>query len=151
MLGEADGNQLLTQLQTAGFVELELPSGPLKLDGEDIEVRLQAREGWAAAQGSGCVVVLNTEVTPELRREGLAKDLIRGIQSQRKELDCQYTDRIQVAIETSDAELQSAIEEHRTMICGETLADELVIGTLANAQQVAIEGGELYVAKVSGK
>lgn len=151
MLGEADGNQLLTQLQTAGFVELELPSGPLKLDGEDIEVRLQARKGWAAAQGSGCVVVLNTEVTPELRREGLAKDLIRGIQSQRKELDCQYTDRIQVAIETSDAELQSAIEEHRTMICGETLADELVIGTLANAQQVAIEGGELYVAKVSGK
>ena len=47
------------------------------MDGEDIQIRLQAKEGWAAAQGTGCVVVLSTELTDELIREGLARDMVR--------------------------------------------------------------------------
>lgn len=75
-LQDADGNALLNALQAEGVVSIELPDGKLELDTDDIEVRLQAREGWAAAQGPNCVVVLNTEVTDELRREGVAKDVI---------------------------------------------------------------------------
>ena len=59
-LQDADGNALLNALQEAGTVTIELPDGPLSLDSEDIEVRLKARDGWAAAQGPSCVVVLNT-------------------------------------------------------------------------------------------
>ena len=83
-LQESDGNALLQSLQADGFVNIDLPDGPLRLSSDDIEVRLQARQGWAAAQGPSCVVVLNTEVTDELRREGIAKDLIRTIQNQRQ-------------------------------------------------------------------
>ena len=82
------------------------PTDRCDLDSDDIEVRLQAREGWAAAQGPSCVVVLNTEVTDELRREGIAKDLIRTIQNQRKEIGCEYTDRIEVGIVTDDDEVE---------------------------------------------
>ena len=74
-LQKADGNALLHSLGSDGFVTIDLPDGPLKLDSEDIEVRLQAREGWAAAQGPNCVVVLNTEVTDALRREGVSATL----------------------------------------------------------------------------
>ncbi|EMI52086.1 isoleucine--tRNA ligase [Rhodopirellula sallentina] len=151
LLGEADGNQLLGQLQTEGKVALTMPDGSsLELDSEDIEVRLKAREGWAAAQGPSCVVVLNTEVTDELRREGIAKDLIRAIQSQRKSINCEYTDRIEIGITTDDAETQKAIEMHQNMICEETLADRLVLEALPNIDPTSIECGELYVAKVSG-
>ena len=67
-------------------------------------------------------MVLSTELTPELVREGLARDMVRLIQDRRKELDCQYTDRIQVGLVTESEELRQAIEENADYICGETLA-----------------------------
>ncbi|TWT97479.1 isoleucine--tRNA ligase [Neorhodopirellula pilleata] len=151
MLGEADGNELLGQLQTSGKVTLAMPDGPLELDNEDIEVRLKAREGWAAAQGTSCVVVLNTEVTDALRREGIAKDLIRAIQSQRKEMKCEYTDRIEVAIVSDDADTEAAIAAHREMICEETLAIRLADQPLQAIDATSIENGQLFVAKVPGE
>ncbi|MGB7324183.1 MAG: isoleucine--tRNA ligase [Rubripirellula sp.] len=147
-LSKADGNEFLHQLSTAGFVTLELPGGEVRLDSDDIEVRLQARDGWAAAQGTQCVVVLNTEVTDELRREGVAKDLIRTIQSQRKEIACDYTDRIEVGIVTDEAEVTAAVEEHGKLIAGETLADKLSIGEIEGVTPVDTESGKVYVRVV---
>ena len=148
-LAEADGNALLTQLQASGVVSIDLPDGPIELDNDDIQVRLQAREGWAAAQGSGCVVVLNTEVTDELRREGTAKDLIRVIQSQRKEIDCEYTDRIHVGIVTEDEEVLTAVAEHKEFIAQETQADSLISESIDATEPVQTDFGNVYVAKVS--
>ena len=51
-----------------------------------MQVRLQAKPGWAAAQGKACVVVLSTELTPELVAEGLAREFVHAIQSGRKEM-----------------------------------------------------------------
>ena len=149
-LQEADGNQLLQALQADGVVVINLPDGPLELDTEDIEVRLQAREGWAAAQGSNCVVVLNTEVTDELRREGVAKDVIRTIQNQRKEIGCEYEDRIEVGIVTMDDMVAKAVDEHRAMICKETLAINLATDKLSDADSVDTDAGQVFVRKVDG-
>lgn len=149
-LAAADGNELLGKLQSEGVVTLPLGDTTIELDGEDIEVRLQAKEGWAAAQGVGCVVVLNTEVTPELQREGIAKDLIRVIQSQRKEIDCQYTDRIEVAVDASTDEVTQAIAEHGEMIREETLADTLTVGVLSDCSAGESEHGNVFVTKANG-
>jgi isoleucyl-tRNA synthetase len=147
-LQEADGNALLQALQSDGAVTLELADGPLSLTSEEVEVRLQAREGWAAAQGPSCVVVLNTEVTDELRREGIAKDLIRTIQNQRKEIACEYTDRIELGIVSSDPEVAQTLEAHREMICGETLADSLFSQAIEQTEPVDTEYGQVFVKKV---
>ncbi len=149
-LGKADGNQLLADLKSSGFVVVKLGGEDLRLDGEDIEVRLEAKPGWAAAQGSGCVVVLNTEVTDELRIEGAAKDLIRQIQSRRKELACQYTERIEVAVETDDAEIVAAIQKHRDLIAQETLSISLEIGFLDECEATVTDFGKLHVRKSDG-
>lgn len=146
-LAKADGNALLTSLQKDGQVTIELPDGSLALDSDDIEVRLQARAGWAAAQGPGCVVVLNTEVTDELRREGISKDLIRAIQNQRKAIDCEYSDRIVVGVATDVEAVRLAIEEHGDAICKETLAISLVQEALGGAEPVETEFGNVYVQK----
>jgi len=148
-LAEADGNELLGKLQSDGVVRLSLGDDTIELDGEDIEVRLQAKAGWAAAQGLGCVVVLNTEVTPELQREGIAKDLIRTIQNQRKAIDCQYTDRIRVAIDAKADQVGEAIDEYRSLICEETLADSLSAGTIGDVQPADSEHGNVFVGKVN--
>lgn len=148
-LQAADGNALLQCMQADGFVTINLPDGPLRLDSDDIQVRLQAREGWAAAQGPSCVVVLNTEVTDELRREGIAKDLIRTIQNQRKEIECEYTDRIEVGVVSEDASAVRAVQEHQAMICAETLAVSLQLEQLSGVKPVDTEYGKVFVRKVS--
>lgn len=148
-LQEADGNELLQQMQADGKVNLKLGDGTVDLDDQDIEVRLQAKEGWAAAQGNACVVVLNTEVTDELRREGIAKDMIRTIQNQRKSIDCDYLDRIEVGIVTDSDQVRRALAEHGELIAGETLADSVLEQAIAATEPCENEYGQVFVRKVT--
>lgn len=136
VLGEADGGILLAMLQREGAVTIDLNGTPLTLSADDIEIRLSAREGWAAAQGGGCVVVLSTELTEELIGEGIAKDLIRSIQNLRKEMRCDYVDRIRVGIVTDSQQVKSAIAANHDLIVGETLAIEI--------RDSQIEGGSQF-------
>ncbi len=131
------GASLLNQLRDHGRVTLELEGEPLTLDREDVEVRLQARQGWTAAQGPHVVVVLSTDLTPPLIREGHAQDLKRLVQERRKELRCQYTDRIQVAIQTDQEELWAAVQENRDYLLHETLAVDIRRGTLDGVEPVS--------------
>ena len=126
-LGQADGGSLLRQLTESGKVSLAVGGDTIELDSEDIQVRLQAKPGWAAAQGAGCVVVLATELTPELLREGLARDLIRLIQDRRKDLGLEYTDRILVTVRSEDAETAAAVRENEPLIASETLSDRITV------------------------
>lgn len=142
-LAEADGGQLLQQLSTSGKVVLDIQGESVELDDEDLQVRLQAKEGWAAAQGPTTVVVLSTELTDELIREGTARDVNRLIQDRRKQIDCEFTDRIEVGIVTESDELRSAIEENEDYIKGEALADRLVFESL--------EGTEPFECEVAGE
>ena len=94
-LAKADGGKLLAEMETAGTVALKLDDGSSELlDREDLQVRLQAKPGWAAAQGKHCVVVLATEFSPELVTEGVAREIVHAIQSaQRSGLRIHGSDR----------------------------------------------------------
>jgi isoleucyl-tRNA synthetase len=142
-VAQANGASLLAELNTAGKVTLPVSGETIQLDNEDIQVRLQAKPGWAAAQGRQCVVVLSTELTPALLREGLAKDLVRLIQDRRKEIGCEYTDRIEVGVVTNSAELMQAIAENRDYIQESTLAVRLESSALADGTGIEREIGNL--------
>ncbi len=142
LLAAADGGRLLAELGAAGVVTLDLPDGPVTLDAEDLQVRLQAKEGWAAAQGRWCVVVLSTELTDELIREGWARELARIINDRRKEMGCQFTDRIAVGVVTDSGELKAAVEQFRDYIMQETLATDLTFATLAGMEPVEVKVAE---------
>ena len=147
VLGQADGGRLLTDLAAAGVVTLDLPDGPVTLDADDLQVRLQAKEGWAAAQGRRCVVVLSTELTDELIREGWARELARIINDRRKDMGCRFTDRIAVGMATPSAELRAAVEQFRDYIMQETLAMELGFEKIVGAEPVEVKVGE-YTAQL---
>jgi isoleucyl-tRNA synthetase len=151
-LGQSDGGQLLAELSSRGKVALTIGGEQVELDSEDIQVRLQAKPGWAAAQGSGVVVVLNTELTPELIAEGYAKDVVRLIQDRRKAMNLAYTDRIIVGIVTDSAELKAAITANLDYIFGETLADSIIFEPLPGVEGQDVEVGDcqavLFVKKV---
>ena len=137
----ADGKAILESLSQTGKASLGVDGTEIELTEEDVEVRLQANEGWAAAQGSQAVIVLSTELTPELIRAGLTRDMVRLVQDYRKELDLQRTDRIKLTIETEADELTQAIKENQDYLAGEVLAAEVVMGA-AGAKQAEREIGE---------
>jgi isoleucyl-tRNA synthetase len=91
-------------------------------------------------------VQLETKITPELKREGLMREVVRNVQSARKEAGLQVDDRIHLALITDDEELQKAIEEHSETIKAETLTTELgdVHGGFETSAKV--EGSELKVS-----
>ncbi|MCW2569674.1 MAG: ileS, partial [Mycobacterium sp.] len=73
-------------------------------------------------------VALDTAVTPELAAEGVARDVIRGIASARRDAGLDVSDRIHLVLEPSSEEIRAAVETHREFVAAETLTTELVLG-----------------------
>ncbi len=88
----------------------------------------------------GGFVVLDTEVTPELAREGLARDLIRQVQQARKEAGLDVSDRITLTI-TGDADVAAAARQHEALIAGETLATTVDVVESGTEVEVAVMRG----------
>lgn len=144
-LAAADAGALLAQLETEKSITLQLPGGPVLLDAQDLQIRLQAKEGWAAAQGAACVVVLSTELDGVLLAEGLAREIVHAVQTRRKDLDCQYTDRIAIGVETDDAALRDAVLRFSSYIESETLAVRLVLGPMPGVEPIELKLGTILV------
>ena len=144
-LGAASGATLMALLQESGQVRLAIDQTEVVLDREDIEVRLQAKPGWAAAQGKQCVIVLNTELTPELIREGLAKDLNRAIGDMRKKMQCQFTDRIRLVLVAEFADIELMLSEHQASIMQAALITEIVRTAQVGVELEKVELGNYQV------
>ena len=91
-------------------------------------------------------IEISKQLTPELKREGLMREVIRHVQSARKKAGLQVDDRIMLQLTTSDEQLRQAIDEHAEVIATETLA---VFGEVHDNQStVTVEGAELEIALV---
>lgn len=103
----------------------------LNLDGEDTEItnemvssNVSAKEGFDVAMESGVCVILDTKVTDELVKEGLARELVSKVQQMRKAKDFEMMDRITIYVDADD-EVKAVIKEYADYIKGETLADAI--------------------------
>ena len=91
---------------------------------DEVEVKAQAKEGFAVAEDGAYVAALVTDLTPELAAEGLAREFVRRVQDLRKSADLDVADRIELFLEAS-AGLRSAVEAHQDYITAETLTVSL--------------------------
>jgi isoleucyl-tRNA synthetase len=121
----------------AAALSLALRDGeaPLVVNGETITltpdeviITETPREGWSVASDSGATVALDLEITPELRRAGLARDAIRLIQEARKNSGLDVADRIAVRWTASSAETAEALTAHASLISEEVLATDYAQG-----------------------
>ena len=138
VLGQGDGAAFYNALQ-AGVLTLDVDGETIELTPEEVEVRLTAKEGFTAAQGKGMVVVLATEITEELKREGWVREFIHCVQNIRKEQGLAYDARIAVTVETTDPALTEVIEQFRDAIAGEVLATSITFGDANGANATTIE------------
>ncbi len=102
------------------------------LDSEVINVHFEGKEGFACETKEDLVVVLDTQVTEALKREGLARDLVRHIQTLRKEADYKLDDRIVVGVFSEDDRLYATLTAFESYIQAETLAISLVTEAAAD-------------------
>lgn len=144
-LGQAEGAHLLKELDERGQITLEVDGETVNLTPDEVEVRITAKPGYAAANDKGVVVVLATELTPELVAEGTARDLVRLVQDTRKDKGCEFTDRIEVGIETDDETVQAAVEQFADYIAGETLSVSVKLGPIAGVEPIDVKLGDAAI------
>ena len=112
---------LAAKVQGGQPFELLCSDGPATLEPSDVIVTQKAPEGWAGVADRGTQVLIDSFITPELAREGMARDVVRHVQDLRKTADLQMADRIVLYLGTDPEELRKAITEHRETIAAETL------------------------------
>jgi isoleucyl-tRNA synthetase len=128
-VGDAAALARRFQAGLSATVELDDGGPAVQLLPEEVEVRLRGRAGYAVAEEKGLVVAVDVTLTPGLEREGLARDLVRRIQTMRKEAGFQLDDRI-VTYYDAGEELSAVVAEWADYVRAETLSLDLVPGPL---------------------
>jgi isoleucyl-tRNA synthetase len=120
-----------------------------QLDQEDVTIIRRASGALAVQEHGGFFAAIDATVTPELRREGQARELISRVQRMRKEAGLAVSDRIVLSL-SGGSELKAVIDEHRTWIADEVLATELVFDSSGadteGKQSMDLDGFTAYVA-----
>jgi len=143
-LAGVDGAALLRQLEGQGRVSLEVEGETLELGPDEIQVELEAREGFAAAAGAAGVVVLHTALDDALIEEGLFREVLNRVQTFRKELDLDYDDRIRLTLDGAER-LLAAVRPRAEDLGRETLALDVRVG------DPPAEGAHVHEATIEGE
>jgi isoleucyl-tRNA synthetase len=137
-----DPATLAGQLQGTGEASVLVDGEPVALGPDDVIVTQTPRAGWSVASDAGETVALELDISPELRREGLAREVIRLVQDARKADGLEVSDRITLRWSAPGPELAAALTEHGQLIAGEVLATEFGPG--------APDGGAAQAAAGTG-
>lgn len=134
----------INRLEQAGT--LALSGTAYSITPEDVEIIAEDVAGWQVANLGKLTVALDVHISPELKKEGLSRELINRIQNLRKEKGFEVTDRIKVII-SQNADIQEAASDNLSYICSETLADSLEFKDTLDklADTIEIDGTELRV------
>ena len=129
----------IAELESAGRLTLDLNGTPAEIEAGEVEIYSEDIPGWVVANEGVLTVALDVTVTEELRREGIARELVSKIQNIRKSSGFEISDRIAVTI-SSNENTDAAIEEHKAYICNQVLADSLTIAEVAEGTALEFDG-----------
>ena len=116
----------IAAIENENRFSLKLKSGKtIALTLEDVEITSEDIPGWSVANEHGITVALDITLTEELRKEGIARDIVNRIQNIRKEIGLDVQDKIRIYFEDNNNQLKQALESFRDYICTETQALEL--------------------------
>ncbi|EYB67704.1 isoleucyl-tRNA synthetase [Deinococcus phoenicis] len=145
-LAQADAAAVARAVQQGESFTVEAQGQTFTLTGEQVLVDAKAPEGVAAAEDAGFLVAFDTTLTRELVLEGLARDLVRGIQEARKAAGFEVQDRIRLSLDLR-GDAREAAEMWRAFIAGEVLATELTFGP-GEGHASEVEGGTAYLTRL---
>lgn len=123
-LAELDGNKAKKQLDADGSLTLNLKSGDVTLETEDLLIESAQREGFFALSDKGVTVAIDTTLTPELIEEGITREIISKVQTMRKEAGFNVMDHINITLNAGSKAAETALN-NTAAISAVTLADSI--------------------------
>jgi len=138
-LAALDPSEVRRTLADRGELPLVIDGTSITLAEDEVLVRLEAKPGWSAAPGRSGVVVVATELTPELIEEGRIRELVHHVQAERKTLDLAYEARIHLSL-AAPAALLDAVRRWEPFITSECLVERFTYDAPADAKSVDVEG-----------
>ncbi len=142
-IADAPAADVVRGLRASGAVTLTVADlGDVEVTEADVVVTETPQEGWAVVTEGGESLALDLHIDDELRRAGLAREVVRTLQEGRKAAGLDVSDRISAWWASDDAELAAAIREHASMIAGEVLATSFSESAL---NQAAADAGAVDV------
>jgi len=124
-LAAANAGEVVSAVKNGGSLEL----GGITVTEEDLLIEARSPEGYAAQEEAGSLVALSTVLTPELKIEGTARDLVRNINELRKQAGLKIGDRIHTKLENPPEDVIEAVKAHSEFIAGETLSESLSVAS----------------------
>ena len=115
----------ISKIELEGKIPIELDGKMINLELSDVEISSKDIEGWLVANEGSITVALDVTISEDLRKEGVARELINRIQNARKDRGLEVTDRIKLTI-LKFGDLQESIDNNKEYIMSETLTEELV-------------------------
>ena len=131
----------ISAVERAGSYTLALPSGEVALEAADYEIHSEDMPGWLVASEGRLTVALDVTITDDLRREGIARELVNRIQNLRKESGFEVTDRIRTVIEKAPG-IEDALTVYGKYLCEQTLTESLSFASAADFEGTPVEWEE---------
>ncbi len=139
----------IKKIEQNGVLDVEINGKNITLGLEDVEITSQDIEGWLVANEGSLTVALDVTISDDLRKEGIARELINRIQNLRKDSGFEVTDRIDVTLQKDDHVI-NAVNANITYIKTETLTNELeIIDKLDNGIEIVFDdvNTKLFIQK----
>ena len=140
--------EAIAELEKNGKYTFMLDGAETVIETTDVEIFSEDIPGWLVANEGKLTVALEVTVTEELRREGVARELVNRIQNIRKNSGFEITDKIKVAL-SKNPQTDDAVNEYNTYICNQVLANSLeLVDEMKNGTELNFDDFSLYVSVV---
>ncbi|WP_276806167.1 isoleucine--tRNA ligase [Bacteroides stercorirosoris] len=140
--------EAIAELEKNGSYTLQLDGADVMVEAADVEIFSEDIPGWLVANEGKLTVALDVTVTEELRREGIARELVNRIQNIRKSSGLEITDKIKITL-SKNPQTDDAVNEYKEYICNQVLGTSLMLtDEVENGTELNFDDFSLYVSVV---
>jgi isoleucyl-tRNA synthetase len=138
-IATADPHDLVQQVEADGVATITFDGEAISLQRDELDVRVEGRSGYSLAQEGHYGVALDVDIDDGLRAEGIAREVVRGVQDLRKSKALAVEDRIDLTLGTNDEVIRSALEVHKELIATEVLATHFSVGPPDGTDELRVD------------
>ncbi|MDD3209684.1 isoleucine--tRNA ligase [Bacteroides graminisolvens] len=140
--------EAIAELEKNGRYTLSLTDGEAVIEAADVEIISEDIPGWLVANEGKLTVALEVTVTEELRREGIARELVNRIQNIRKSSGFEITDKIRIRL-SKNQETDDAVNEYNSYICNQVLGVSLeLVDEVKDGTELNFDDFSLFVSVI---
>jgi len=134
----------ILKLEQAGKVTIPVADQTAEITTDDVEIISEDIPGWLVANDGKLTVALDITLTDELKKEGIARELVNRIQNIRKSNGYEIVDKINIVIQ-SDPNVNESVEEYKQYIANQVLANSVILDNLAEGTELDLDDFKLLI------